>query len=385
MNVKYQDLQAVNASFGDELFSTMRGVIKGGWYIRGTEVEKFEEEFADYCGTNYCIGVANGLEALQLVLESWKEMYGWNDGDEVIVPANTFIATVIAIQRARLKPVLAEPHIKFATIAESLINKLITDRTRAIIPVHLYGQICEMDTINRIARKHKLKVLEDACQAHGAIYCSQNELEVATLFGRRAGNNAHAAAFSFYPSKNLGALGDGGAVTTNDRDLADLVRIKANYGSRTKYEHLTQGMNSRLDEIQAAVLRVKLRRLDKDNMRRREIAHYYTTHICHPAIELIPYVGDGSHVYHVYAVKCKNRKYLQDLLLEHGVETLIHYPKPVHLQPAYAREAGGVEWTNGSFPVAESWANDELSLPINQSLTDEEVKYVVECINQNIF
>lgn len=378
MNVKYQDLKGVNETFGDDVVDAVRRVVRSGWYIKGSEVEAFENEFAEYCGTKYCVGVGNGLDALTLVLESWKDMYGWTDGDEVVVPANTFIATVLAIVRAGMKPVLVEPRLDAAIIDESQISKVLTPRTRVLLPVHLYGQICQMDAINHIAIRHKLKVLEDACQAHGAIYNSQKGLELASLFGRRAGNNGDAAAFSFYPGKNLGAMGDAGAVTTNDRELADMVRKKANYGSLQKYEHEVIGVNSRLDEVQAAVLRVKLKRLDKDNMRRRDIARYYAEHICHPAVQLIPYVADGSHVYHIYAIRCKNRNYLQQLLREQGVETLIHYPHPIHQQPAFNMQGA-------AFPVAERWSNEELSLPISQSMTDEQVEYVVECINQNIF
>lgn len=383
--IKYQNLKQVNDSFGDELMSAVREVVRSGWYVRGQEVEAFEHEFADYCGTTYCVGVGNGLDALTLVLDSWKEMYGWNDGDEVIVPDNTFMATVLAVIRVGLKPILAEPQIKWAVIDESRIKSLITERTRVIIPVHLYGQMCEMDAINRIAKRHHLKVLEDASQAHGALYNSQNGLELTSLFGRRTGNNGDAGAFSFYPGKNLGCMGDGGAVTTNDLALAEMVRMKANYGSRTKYVHELLGMNSRLDEIQAAILRVKLKRLDKDNIRRLEIAEYYSTHICHPAVELVPFVSGGSHVYHVYPIKCKNREYLRSLLLKNGVETLIHYPVPVHRQKAYMEAVSGGSHGGLDFPISDMWANDEVSLPISQSMTDKQVQFVVDCINQNIF
>lgn len=383
--IKYQNLKQVNDSFGDELMAAVRGVVRSGWYVRGQEVEAFEHEFADYCGTTYCVGVGNGLDALTLILECWKEMYRWNDGDEVIVPDNTFIATVLAIIRAGLKPVLAEPTVKWAVIDDSGIKSLITDRTRVIIPVHLYGQMCEMDTINRIARKHHLKVLEDACQAHGALYNSCNGVELTSLFGRRAGNNGDAAAFSFYPGKNLGGMGDGGAVTTNDLSLAEMVRMKANYGSRVKYSHETLGMNSRLDELQAAILRVKLRRLDKDNLRRIEIAEYYSSHICHPTVEVVPFVAGGSHVFHVYPIKCKNRESLRSILLKNGIETLVHYPIPVHRQNAYLNLVSDNGAENLAFPVSDMWANEEISLPISQAMTDSQVEYVVDCINQNIF
>lgn len=378
--VHFYDLKRVNSTFGEELDEAIRRVVHSGWFVKGHEVESFEHEYAEYVGVKYCIGVGNGLDALTAVLRAWKLMYGWNDGDEVIVPDNTFIATALAVSRVGLIPVFCEPHIVMPAIDETKIEGLITPRTRVIIPVHLYGMMCRMDQINRIARKHGLKVLEDACQAHGALYYSDGtEKELSTLFGSRAGNNSDAAAFSFYPAKNLGCLGDGGAVATNNQELAMMVRSLTNYGQEKKYVHVYKGFNSRLDELQAAVLRVKLRHLDSANNRRIEIAHYYSTHICHPAVELLPDTTDCSHVYHVYAIKCKNRDYLQTLLHDHGIETLIHYPIPIHKQKAYA------ECTHLRFPVAEMWSDTELSLPISQAMSDEEVRQVVDCINQNIF
>ena len=377
--IKYYDLKRVNASFGEDLRNSVSRVTQSGWYLKGREVEQFEREFADYTGVTYCVGVGNGLDALSAVLTAWKLMYGWNDGDEVIVPDNTFIATALAVSRTGLKPVLCEPHMQVPTIDETQIEHLITPLTRAIIPVHLYGLMCNMDAINKIARKHKLKVLEDACQAHGAIYNSTTGLQLSTLFGKRAGNNGDAAAFSFYPAKNLGCMGDGGAVTTNNKELATLVRSLTNYGQTEKYVHDYMGFNSRLDELQAAVLSVKLQRLDHDNMRRLELAHYYSTHICHPAVELLPDITDNSHVYHVYAIKCKNRNYLRQLLYENGIETLIHYPIPIHRQKSYA------DYASLHLPISDHWADDELSLPLSPQMTDEEIRKVVDCINQNIF
>lgn len=379
MMLKYYDLKRVNASFGEDLKAAVSRVTQSGWYLKGREVEQFESEFAAYTGVNYCVGVANGLDALSAVLTAWKLMYGWNDGDEVILPDNTFIATALAVSRTGLKPVLCEPHMDVPTIDETQIERLITPLTRAIIPVHLYGLMCNMDAINKMARKHKLKVLEDACQAHGAIYNSSTSLQLSTLFGKRAGNNADAAAFSFYPAKNLGCMGDGGAVTTNNRELATLVRSITNYGQTEKYVHDYMGFNSRLDELQAAILSVKLQRLDKDNTRRMELAHYYSTHICHPAVELLPDITDNSHVYHVYAIKCKNRNYLRQLLYENGIETLIHYPIPIHRQKSY------VDYASLHLPISDHWADDELSLPLSPQMTDEEARMVVDCINQNIF
>ena len=377
--IKYYDLKRVNASFGEDLRTAMSRVATSGWYLKGREVEQFEKEFAAYIGVTYCIGVGNGLDALTAVLTAWKMMYGWNDGDEVIVPDNTFIATALAVSKAGLKPVLCEPHLEIPTIDETQVERLITPLTRVIIPVHLYGLMCNMDVINKIARKHKLMVLEDACQAHGAIYNSNTGLQLSTLFGKRAGNNGDAAAFSFYPAKNLGCMGDGGAVTTNDKELATLVRSLTNYGQTEKYVHDYMGFNSRLDELQAAVLSVKLQRLDKDNTRRIELAHYYSTHICHPAVELLPDITDNSHVYHVYAIKCKNRNYLRQLLRENGIETLIHYPIPIHRQQSYA------DYAIQHLPISDHWADDELSLPLSPQMTDEEIRKVVDCINQNIF
>ena len=379
MAIKYLDLKRINKSFGDDLFKSANKVLNSGWYLKGDETSAFENEFAEYVGTKYCIATGNGLDAITLILEAWKQMYGWTAGDEVIVPANTFIATVLAISRVGLKPILCDPHIDNPTIDEALIERCVTYRTKAIIPVHLYGQMCNMDAINKIARSHGLLVLEDACQAHGAIYNSSIGLELTSLFGKRAGNNSEAAAFSFYPGKNLGCMGDGGAVTTNNKELADYVRMLANYGQQQKYVHEYQGFNSRMDEVQAAILRVKLPRLDKDNARRLEIAHYYSTHICHPAVQILPFVGNNSHVYHVYAIKCRNRDRLREILAENGIETLIHYPIPVHRQEAYK------EYATLHLPVSDNWAEEELSLPISPVMTDEEVNQVVDCINQNIF
>lgn len=377
--IYYFDLKNINNSFGEDLFKAADNVMHSGWFINGKEVEQFEKEYAEYVGVKYCIGVGNGLDALTAVLDAWKQMFEWKNGDEVILPANTFIATALAVSRVGLKPILCEPHINIPTIDENCIEELITSRTRAIIPVHLYGLMCKMDTINKIAKKYKLKILEDACQAHGAIYNSNDGLELSTLFGKRAGNNSDAAAFSFYPTKNIGCLGDGGAVTTNNKELAAKVRSIVNYGQETKYVHDCLSFNSRLDEVQAAILRVKLRRLDKDNIRRIEIAHYYSTHICHPAIEILPDVSDNSHVYHIYAIKCKNRNYLKQIMADNGIETLIHYPIPINKQKAY------FEFANVHFPIAEQWADEELSLPISPIMTEDEIKIVVDCINQNIF
>ncbi len=377
--IHYYDLKRVNDSFGNDLYNAANSVLHSGWFVKGKEVEAFEREYADYVGVRYCVGVGNGLDALTAVLLAWKQMYGWADNDEVILPANTYIATALAVSRIGLRPVFCEPHVDVPTIDETQLESLITPRTRAIIPVHLYGLMCRMDQINKIARKHGLKVLEDACQAHGAFHYSGGGQELWSLFGMRAGNIGDAAAFSFYPAKNLGCLGDGGAVTTNDAELATVVRSITNYGQTSKYVHDRIGFNSRLDEVQAAVLRVKLGRLDKDNRRRMEIAHYYSTHISNPAVQLLPDITDSSHVYHIYAIRCHNRNQLKDSLLEQGVECLIHYPTPIHKQKAYS------ECSALQLPVAERWSDEELSLPLSPVMTDEEVRQVVDCINQNIF
>lgn len=379
MEVKYCNLKRINESFGDELKEAVNNVIDKGWYVKGREVELFEQEFADYIGTRYCVGVGNGYDALSLVLETWKEIYGWAEGDEVIVPSHTFIATVEAISRLGLRPVFCDVHASTALINASMIEGLITYRTKAIIPVHLYGMVCEMDEINQIARSHGLKVLEDACQAHGALYNSSLKMDLTSMFGKRAGNLGNAAAFSFYPAKNLGCLGDGGCITTNDDELAKLIRIKANYGQTAKYVHEYNGRNSRLDEVQAAVLRVKLRRLDKDNARRMEIAKFYQENIHNEWIKTPKYVSDTSNVYHVFPIKCKNRDNLWSTLRYNEIETLIHYPVPVHKQQAYK------DYSYLHLPNTEDWANDELSLPINSVLTAEEVNWVVKCINDYTF
>lgn len=377
--INYYDLQRVNASYGDELKNVLHSTLASGWYVRGSETEHFEREFADHVGTQYCIGVGNGLDALTAVLLAWKIQNGWVDGDEVILPDNSFIATALAVSRVGLTPVFCDPKAELPIIDETLIPDLITPRTRALIPVHLYGLMCNMDAINDIAHRHHLKVLEDACQAHGAICHSVSELQLATLFGKRAGHCGDAAAFSFYPAKNLGCLGDGGAVTTDDKELATLVRSLTNYGQSSKYVHDMQGFNSRLDEIQAAVLRVKLRRLDHDNARRIELAHYYNTHISHPAVEMLSDITDHSHVYHVYAIRSKNRDRLQQLLLDAGVQTLVHYPVSIHQQQAYADAA------ELYLPQSDRWAKEELSLPLSPVMADEEIQTVVDIINQNIF
>lgn len=362
--VKYFDIKRITDSFEPELSQEVMRIVGSGWYLLGKEVEQFETAFAGYCGVDYCIGVANGLDALTLILRAWMEMGEIKTGDQVIVPSNTYIASILAVSRCGLEPVLCEPSEETLLIDETLIESLITSRTRVIMPVHLYGRLCEMDEINRIASKYGLKVLEDCAQSQGAIYK-----------GKRAGNLCDAAAFSFYPAKNIGALGDAGAVTTNDKELAELVRILANYGSGKKYVFNYKGVNSRLDELHAAVICLKLKRLDDDNDRRRVVARQYLAGIDNPLI-ILPTVSDwNAHVFHVFPVMCESRDVLQQYLKEQGIETLIHYPIPPHKQYAYR------EWNERSYPISESIHKDILSLPVSQVLTDEEVQEVIEAVN----
>lgn len=365
MEVKFLDLSKINASFGDELIKVSESVIKRGWYVSGNELALFESEFSQYIGVDFCVGVGNGLDALSLVLSAWKQMYGWKYGDEVIVPGNTFIATLLAVSNVGLRPVLCDVKDSDALIDTTSLDRCLTTRTRAIIPVHLYGQICDMGPILNFATEHSLKVLEDACQAHGAL-CDIG----------RAGALGDAAAFSFYPGKNLGTLGDGGCVTTSDSELADIVRKLSNYGQTSKYVHDLKGINSRLDELQAAFLRVKLRRLDEDNNKRKMNAMLYSQGICNKDIIIpeSPAIID-SHVYHTYPIRTKRRDDLQGYMNEHGIQTLIHYPCPPHLQNAYT------EYRDVCLPVCEKWANEELSIPMSPVLTNDEIEYVIKVLN----
>lgn len=340
-------------------------VIRSGWYIQGTQVKAFEQEFADYCETKHCIGVANGLDALTLIIKAYKEMGVMQIGDEVIVPANTYIASILAISENGLTPVLVEPDIQTYNIDPALIEAKITEKTKAIMAVHLYGQVAAMNEINTIAKQHNLKVIEDSAQAHGAIYN-----------GKRTGNLGNASGFSFYPGKNLGALGDGGAITTNDDQLAEIVRALGNYGSHKKYENKYQGVNSRLDEIQAAFLRVKLKQLDNEIQKRREIAGVYLENINNENI-MLPYVNDQqAHVWHLFVIRTKNRDELQKYLLGNGIQTMIHYPISAHNQNAYK------SWCEQSFPTTEKLQNEVLSLPISPVINVNEVKKIASGVNE---
>lgn len=367
--VSFLDLKGINARYRKELITAAARVIDSGWYILGAELEAFESEFARYCGVGHCIGVGNGLDALTLTLRAWKEMGRLSDGDEVIVPSHTYIATVLAVTESRLRPVLVEPDAGTYNICPRNVEAAITPRTRVILAVHLYGQLAPMAEISDLAESHGLLVLEDSAQAHGA-----------AVGGRRAGSLGHASGFSFYPGKNLGALGDAGAVTTDDGDLATAIRAIGNYGSRRKYENVYRGVNSRLDELQAAMLRVKLAHLDEEEARRREIAVRYASRILQPEIRL-PVSGGagrealGSHVFHLFVIRTPRRNALQAHLGDRGVQTLIHYPIPIHRQRAYAG------WNARTLPLAEALASEVLSLPISPVMSDAEVDQVIDACN----
>lgn len=358
--IKFLDLKKINNRFRAEMDVRIKDVLDSGWYLQGRQNEIFAENFAKYCGTEYALGVANGLEAIKLIIKA----YGFGPGDEIIVPANTYIATILAITDNGCTPVLVEPDINTYNINPDLIEEKITSRTKAIIPVHLYGQAVQMKKIWELAKKHNLKIIEDAAQAHGAIY-----------EGRRTGHLGDAAAFSFYPGKNLGALGDAGGITTDDKALYEKVKAIANYGSDRKYHHIYKGTNSRLDEIQAALLDVRLKYLDSDNARRSEIAKYYREHITNPKIILPQAYDEKAHVWHVFVIRTKDREALKKHLEESGIQTNIHYPVPPHKQLAYK------EWNGLSLPITELIHMEVISLPISPVLTDDEVKTVTEVCN----
>jgi dTDP-4-amino-4,6-dideoxygalactose transaminase len=354
--VPFLDLKGINLRFKDEMHAALERVLQSGWFILGKEVEAFEKEFAAYCGVKHCVGLGNGLEALHLVLRAWNI----GPGDEVIVPSNTYIATWLAVTYAGATPVPVEPDPATHNLDPARLAAAITPRTRAILPVHLYGHAADMDAIMAIAAEHGLKVLEDAAQAHGAL-CR----------GRKAGGLGHAAGFSFYPGKNLGALGDAGAVTTNDDALADKVRMLRNYGSKVKYHNEEKGFNSRLDELQAAFLRVRLKALDADNASRREIAAAYLSGLAGADLVLPEAPPWADPVWHLFVVRTKSRDAMQKRLKDAGVDTLIHYPVPPHHQPAY-REMNGL-----SLPLAERLAAEVLSLPLTPHMPREDVEKVI--------
>ncbi len=365
--IKFLDLKKVNDAHGTEISEAIQRVLDSGWYLLGKEGEAFETEFSAYCGSKHCLGVANGLDALILILMGYIELGVMSEGDEVIVPANTYIASILAISRAGLKPILVEPDEATYNINPDLIKAAITERTKAIMAVHLYGQCADMSPICAIAKEHGLKVIEDAAQAHGASY-----------EGMRSGSLGDAAGFSFYPGKNLGALGDGGAVTTSDDKLNQAIRALRNYGSEEKYKNIYKGMNSRLDEIQAAVLRVKLKTLDEDTEKRREVANRYLSQLSGLSSQLsLPHVADyGTHVWHVFVLRTTNRDALMEHMRERGIQCLIHYPIAPHHQEAYFDSFGEV-----SLPLTEQIHEEVVSIPISPVITDEEVGRVVEALN----
>lgn len=365
MKVDFLNLKDVNDRFEKDLKSACSRVIDSGWYINGCELASFENEFSAYCGTKYCVGVANGLDALILTIRAWKLLGRLSDGDEVLVPANTYIATVLAISENGLRPIFVEPDPNTYNLTLEGIKKVITVKTKMIIAVHLYGRICPMDEIISYAKQNGLLVLEDSAQAHGA-----------SLLGRRAGAWGDASGFSFYPGKNLGALGDAGAITTNDGELNETLLALRNYGSHKKYENVYKGVNSRLDELQAAILRVKLKYLDYDNSIRRCIAKKYISEIKNPLITLPLNDFDEFSVWHLFVINLKCRDKLSSYLSEKGITTLIHYPIPPHKQLAYS------EYNHLSFPLTEAVHKNVLSLPIGPTMTEKEINYVIEQINE---
>lgn len=366
--IPFLDLKNINSKYREDLINACTRVVDSGWYIGGKELEQFESNFANYCGVKYAIGMANGLDALILTLRAWKELGKLKDGDEVIVPSNTYIASILAITANNLTPILVEPNIATYNINPQKIEQAITSKTKVILPVHLYGQLAEMPRIMEIAKKHNLLVLEDSAQAHAA-----------QVEGQKAGSWGDASGFSFYPGKNLGALGDAGAVTTNDLELAQMLRALRNYGSHEKYKNLVPGVNSRLDEIQAAMLDVKLKYLDNDTDYRRQIANLYISEIKNPLF-VLPLNNVNAkeylqHVWHLFVIRTEYREELQNYLAEHGIQTLIHYPIPPHKQQAYK------EWNGLSYPISEKIHSEVLSLPIGPTLSLDDAQKVVHLCN----
>lgn len=378
--IPYLSLQKVTASHLEEIESAITEVIESGWYLKGEATERFERDYAEYIGTRYCIGCGNGLDALTLIFRAYKELGVMADGDEVIVPANTFVASILSISENGLKPVLVEPRPDTLEIDDSKIEAAVTERTRAILLVHLYGRCAYTEKIGQLCHDHHLKLIEDNAQAHGCRYNIQP-----SMFGpQRTGSLGHAAAHSFYPGKNLGALGDAGAVTTDDERLASIVLSLGNYGSSRKYVFEHKGRNSRIDELQAAVLDIKLKYLDEDNARRKVIAERYISEIDNPKIT-IPGVTNaksakaiyalGDNVWHIFPILCAERDRLQEYLLDKGVQTAIHYPIPPHRQKAYSN------WNSLQLPITEKIHREELSLPCNQTMTDKDVDEVIRLVN----
>lgn len=364
--IKFLDLQKINAQYQDKFHQKMQLVLDKGWFILGDEVKQFEANFSNYTNSKYCISVGNGLDAIVLIFKAYIQLGLLQKGDEVIVPANTYIASILAVLQADLVPVLVEPKLETYNINPDLISEKITSKTKAILPVHLYGQLCEMDKIYEIAKQHNLLVVEDAAQSHGAISEIRNQkLEV-----------RNAQAYSFYPGKNLGALGDAGAITTDDEELAKVLFSLRNYGSEKKYQNEFIGVNSRLDEIQAAFLNVKLPYLNEDTSKRKAIAKRYLSEIKNKKIVLPYWDLSNNHVFHLFVIRIENRDKLQEFLKENEIETMIHYPIPSHKQKAF------VGWNDLSFPITEKIHNEVLSIPISPIMTNNEVSKVIQILNQ---
>ncbi len=361
--IQFLNLLKINLQYKSELKEAYDSFIDSGWYILGEQVKKFETEFATYCGTKHCLGVANGLDALILILEAYKVLGKMQEGDEIIVPANTYIASILAISKAGLTPVLVEPTSTF-NIDPTLVEEKITKKTKGILVVHLYGQCADMAPLFAIAQKYNLKLIEDAAQAHGATYN-----------GVKAGALGDAAGFSFYPGKNLGALGDAGAVTSDDGELMDVIKAWRNYGSHQKYHNLYLGLNSRLDESQAPVLSIKLKYLDDENRRRSLVAEQYLKYINNPSVILPQVASYGSHAWHLFVVRVKEREKFQKYLADSGVQTVIHYPIAPHKQPAYK------EWNHLTYPVTEAIHQEVISLPISPVMEQSEVEQVIKVVN----
>lgn len=382
--VKFLDLKAINDSFEPELSQAIKRVLDSGWYLLGNEVKAFENEYAEYIGTKHCIGVANGLDALRLILRAYMEMGVIQECDEIIVPANTYIASIMAITENRLIPVLVEPSLENYNIDPYLIEEKITEKTKGIMIVHLYGQNAMHPEIQRIVEKYKLKLIEDNAQAQGCVYEEEQETKnKKQRLLKRTGSLGHAAGHSFYPGKNLGALGDAGAVTTDDDELADIVRAIANYGSRKKYFNDFKGLNSRLDEIQAAVLRVKLKRLDFDNKKRREVASYYLENIKNPKI-ILPkndhtktlFINNKSHVWHLFVLRTIFRNEFQEYLEKNNIQTVIHYPIPPHKQNAYN------SFFSEKLSISEKISSEVVSIPMSPTLLEEDYIRISNLINK---
>jgi dTDP-4-amino-4,6-dideoxygalactose transaminase len=373
--IPFLDLKKINEPYETAFQEKLKLVLDNGWYVLGNEVKEFETSFANYCGTEYCVGVGNGFDALVLIFKGYIQLGKLQKGDEVIVPANTYIASILAILQADLIPVLVEPKLETYNINPDLIVEKITSKTKAILVVHLYGQLAEMDAIHKIAVANDLLVVEDAAQAHGASFEEESSntrnLEPKTQ------------AYSFYPGKNLGTLGDAGAVTTNDLELAKVIQSLRNYGSETKYYNDYVGVNSRLDELQAAFLNVKLPFLDAENERRRTIAKRYLSEIKNDKITLPFWDLSNNHVFHLFVIRTQNRTQFQEYLQQNGIQTVIHYPVPPHNQKALSPETSG--WNHLSFPITEKIHDEVLSLPISPVLTDDEVGFVVKIVNQWMF